>query len=450
MQYKVHKVQFLLFIFNFLILSLFAQDKNIDGVDAIIGNNIVLHSDIEAQYMQYTSQGVADNGNLKCKIMEELMFQKLLVLQAALDSLKITDSQVDDELDKRIRYFVRQMGSKEKLEEYYKKSLYQIKMEFREIIKDLLLAQEVQQKITKDIKITPSEVKSFYKHIPADSLPMISSEVEVGEIVKQPAISPDEKKRVKQRINEIRDRIVNGEKFFPLAVLYSEDDFTSKNGGEIGTQSRGDLIPEFEAVAFSLKAGEVSPVIETQNGFYIIQVIDRKGDYINLRQILMKPKVSETDLYNCKSKLDSILPLILSGKISFEQAAQKYSDNLQSRNNKGLIVNLQTGNSTFQTEELSQEVFFSIDKMKVGDISKPMLFNTEDGRKAYRILYLKKRTDPHRANLKDDYEKIQTAALNSKKNDVIDDWIKSKTKTTYIRVMEDYKSCKFTHHWFLK
>ena len=448
---------FTFYVLSFMFLSclitgnaLVAQNKNIDGVEAIIGNNIVLNSDIEAQYMQYTSQGISDKGNLKCKIMEELMFQKMLVLQAAIDSVKITDGQIDDELDKRIRYFVRQMGSKEKLEEYYKKSLYQIKMEFRDIIKDMLLAQEVQQKITKELKVTPSEVKSFYKHIPVDSLPMISSEVEVGQILKQPEISIDEKKRVKQKITEIRDRIVNGEKFATLAVLYSEDELYSKNGGEIGTQSRGDLIPEFEAIAFNLKAGEVSPVIEAQNAFYIIQVIERKGEYINLRQILLKPKVSETDLYKCKAKLDSILPLIKSGKITYEQAALKYSDDLQSKNNKGLMVNPQTGNSSFQTEELNQEVFFTIDKMKVGEFSEPVFFTTEDGRKAYRILYLKKRTDPHRANLKDDYDKIQTAALNSKKNDVIDDWIKSKTQATYIRVMDDYKNCHFTHHWFAK
>ena len=426
----------------------YAQNKAIDGVAAIVGGNIILKSDIEGQYLQSMAQGAKlEEKDLKCRILEELMFQKMLVVQAAIDSVKVTDSQVEDELDKRIRYFVKQLGSKEKLEEYYKKSLYQIKNDFREVIKDMLYAQSVQQKITKDIKVTPGEVKSFYKQIPKDSLPMIGSEVEIGVIAKQPKISSEEKRNIKQKLNDLRDRIVNGEKFSTMAVLYSEDEVTAKQGGEIGTHARGDLIPEFEAFAFNLKPVEVSPVIETSDGFYIIQVIERKGDYINLRQLLLRPKVSETDLYNCKVKLDSILPLITSSKMTFEEASGKYNHDLQAKNNKGLMVNSQTGNSKFAIEELDQNLFFSIDKMKVGDIANPVLYDTEDGRKAYRILYLKTRTDPHRANMKDDYDKIQTAALNQKKNQAIDEWIRSKANSTYIRIMDDFKGCTFKHNW---
>ena len=444
------KKLFFCFSIAFLILFInnsFSQDKPIDGIEVIIGNNIVLRSDVEAQYLQYIAQGAKDEDNLKCRILEDLMFQKLLVVQAAIDSVKVTDAQVEDELDKRIRYFVKQLGSKEKLEEYYKKSLYQIKIDFRDVIKDMLFAQTIEQKITKDLKVTPAEVKSFYKKIPVDSLPMINSEVEVGQIIKQPSISSEEKKRVKQKLNEIRERIVGGEKFATLAALYSEDEATYKSGGEIGTHARGDLIPEFEAVAFNLKPGEVSPVIESSNAFFIIQVIERKGEYINLRELMLKPKVSETDLYNCKMKLDSVLALIKSDKTDFESAAKKYSDDPLTRNNKGLMINPQSGNSKWQIEELDQTVFFTIDKMKVGDISAPLLFTNEDGRKAYRILYLKTRTDPHRANLKDDYDNIQSAALNQKKNEIIEDWIKLKSQSTYIKIMDEYKDCKFRHKW---
>jgi peptidyl-prolyl cis-trans isomerase SurA len=429
-------------------LMIFGQQNNtIDGIEAVVGNHIILKSDIESQYMQYTSQGMKEEESLRCKILEELLFQKLLVLQAAIDSVKITDSQVEDEIDKRIRYFIRQLGSKEKLEEYYKKSLFQIKAEFRDVIKDLLLAQTVEQKITKDLKVTPSEVKSYFRSLPDDSLPKISSEVEIGVIVKKATVNNEEKKLIRTKLTGIRERIMNGEKFSTLAVLYSEDEATSGRGGELGTRARGELIPEFEAVAFNLKAGEVSPLIETPDGFYIIQVIDRKGDYINIRQLMLKPKVSEEDLYSCKLKLDSILPSITSGKTTFANAAAKYSDDKQTRNNEGLMINPQTGNSKWQIEELDQTMFFIIDKMKVGDVSNSALFTDEDGRKAYRIIYLKSRTDPHRANLKDDYDKIQNAALSHKRAKIIDEWITTKLQNTYIRITDDYKDCRFKHHW---
>ncbi len=442
------KKQFFLTIYSILFATIaFTQNPTIDGVVAIIGSNIVLQSDIESQYLQYVSQGFKEDPNLKCKILEELMFQKLLVQQAAIDSVKISESQVDDELDKRIRYFIKQLGSKEKLEEYYKKSLFQIKSEFRTVIKDLLMAQTMESKITKDLKVSPSEIKLFYKTIPIDSMPKVNSEIEIGQILKQTLINKEEKKNVRKRMEEFRERLVKGESFAVLATLYSEDQTTAKSGGEVGIQARGELIPEIEAVAFNLKPNEVSPVIETESGFYIIQLIERKGDNINYRQLLLKPKVSETDLYNSKLKLDSIATIIKSGNITFWKAVSLFSDDLQSKNNKGLILNPQTGTSKFETDELDPTVFFIIDKMKVGDISEPTLFTQEDGKKAYRILYLKTRTEPHRANLTNDYDKIQTAALNKKKNDLINDWIKTKSETTYITVMDDYKTCTFKHKW---
>jgi peptidyl-prolyl cis-trans isomerase SurA len=283
--------------------------------------------------------------------------------------------------------------------------------------------------------------------MPKDSIPLINSEIEVGEIVKQPVISTEEKNIIKDKLNKLRDEIIAGKDFAAMAVLYSEDPGSAKKGGELGFVSRGELYPEFEAVAFGLKGTEISQVIETKAGFHIIQFIERRGDRINVRHILMVPQVSADALLKAKNALDTVYTQIQSGIIKFADAALKYSDD-PSKNNNGIMVNAQTSSSKFPTDDLDPSVFFVVDKLKVGEISKPVPMKTADGKQAYRILYLKSRTEPHRANLKEDYSYLQNRALISKQNEEVEKWIEKKVATTYIHINDDYKKCIFKHKWF--
>jgi len=425
-----------------------AQEKIIDQIVAVIGQNIIKQSDVETQYAQYVAQGATTGGDeFRCQLFEEMLFQKLLLNQAELDSVKITDSQIASEIDRRMRLILSQFPSTEAFEAYQGKTVMQFKEEFKDPIKEILLAQTAEGKITEDIKVTPSEVKSFVNDMPKDSIPLINSEVEVGEIVKQPVVSIEEKNIVKEKLNKLRDEIIAGKDFAAMAVLYSEDPGSANKGGELGFVSRGELYPEFEAVAFGLKGTDISQVIETKAGFHIIQFIERRGERINVRHILMVPQVSPEALLKAKNALDSVYTQIQSGSIKFADAALKYSDD-PSKNNNGIMVNAQTSSSKFPTADLDPSVFFVVDKLKVGEISKPVPMKTADGKQAYRILYLKSRTEPHRATLKDDYSYLQNLALVSKQNDATEEWIEKKVATTYIHINDDFKACKFKHKWF--
>jgi len=419
----------------------------IDEVVAIIGNKIVKFSDIESQYLNYLTQGVVQGQDVKCQIFEELLLQKLLLNQAEIDSVTVSETQVESELDARLRYFIAQIGSREKLEEFYKKSIQEIKNEFREAIREKLLIQTVESRITKDVKITPMEVRTFFNNIHEDSLPLVNSEVEIYHIVRKPPISKEEKELAIFKLNELRSRVLKGEDFGTLAYMYSEDPGSAKKNGELGFTCRGDLYPEFETAAFALKENEVSPVIETKAGFHIIQMLERRGECINVKHILIQPKTTATDLAAARQFLENVYALIKMDSITFYDAAKKYSDD-PSKNNGGLIVNQYTGHSRFEITDLDPQVFFTIDKMEAGEISKPALMKTDDGRQAYRLLFLKTRTEPHKANLKEDYDRIQTAALEEKKNKTLGDWIIKRTSNTYIKINEDYKNCDFQFKWF--
>lgn len=423
------------------------QPKVVDEVVAVVGSKMILLSDIENQYLQFRLQGGAQGGRLmRCQILENLLFQKLLINQAILDSVIVTDAQVDSEMDRKLRYFINQIGSKEKLEDYYDKSIVEIKEEFRGLIRDQLIVETMQANITADLKITPSEVKEYYRSIPKDSLPFINTEVEIGHIVKKPPISTEEKARVRKKLKELRDRIINGESFTALAALYSEDPGSASKGGELGFYGRGELYPEFEAAAFALKKGEVSEIVESEAGFHIIQLIERRGEMINARHILLMPKVSQEDLAKAKKDLENVAALIRMDSLTFEEAALKHSDD-PSKNNGGLLVNPMTGTIKFETDQLDPGVFFAIDKLNVGEISDPVVMRTEEGTQAYRILYLRSRTEPHRANLNEDYSKIQNWALEDKRSKTIQEWINRKSKNTYVKISESYSDCEFSYDW---
>jgi peptidyl-prolyl cis-trans isomerase SurA len=425
-----------------------SRDTLIDGVVAVVGSKMILKSDIEKQYLEYRLQGNIQGSptSVKCLIMENMLYQKLLLNQADVDSVKVTDVMVENELDRRMRYFINQAGSPEKLEDYFQKTIVEIKNDMRDVIRENLLIQEEQRKINENMNITPSEVKNYFRKLPKDSIPEISSEIEIGIIVKQPVIGDLEKQEAKYKLSNMKERVRNGDDFSTLAILYSEDPGSSKKGGELGMFKRGDMRPEFEAAAFKLKPGEVSDIVETEDGFHLIQMIERRGEYINVRHILIQPKVSALNMSKSKTLLDSVSDLIKQKKMTFADAVIRFSDD-PSKNNGGLLVNQATGDTKFESSQLDPKIFFVIDKLKVGEISNPSIFKTERGKEEYRLYFLKERTLPHKANLENDYSRIQELAMDKKRIKAAETWTADKAAKTYIRIIEPFDKCKFQRDW---
>lgn len=424
------------------------NEKTIDEIVALVGSHPVYWSDVEAQFAQARAQGVTgDPFTLRCQIFENLVFQKLLVYQAETDSLVVTDEQVNSELDRRLRYYIQQFGSQQKLEEFYDKSIEEFKNELREPLKLELLSQQAQAKIVDNVKITPNETKDYFNGLKQDSIPLIPTEYEIGQIVKNPVVGPDQLKEAREKLAALRARIQKGEKFATLAVLYSEDPGSASKGGELGLFSRGSMAPEFEAAAFNLKnKNDISEIIKTKFGYHLLQLIERKGDFVNVRHILIIPKVSPDDLVVAAAKLDSVADKIRNDSLTFEKAALMYSDD-PGKVNGGLIQSQSSGNTRLAADELDPKVFFIIDKMNPGEVSNSVPYTTEDGTQAYRVLYLKLRTEPHKANMKDDYNKIQQWALDDKKQKVISKWVETKSKTAYIRLGDRFRNCDFKNKW---
>lgn len=427
----------------------FSQPQVLDKVVAVIGKNPLLLSEIETNLLQQKEK--QDLGaNPKCKVFEDLLFQKLLLAQADRDSVTVSDSEVDNELNRRIQYYVGMLGSEEKFEEFYGKRISVFKDELRDDVRDQLQAQKMQQKITGDKKLTPSEVRAFYNTLNLDSLPLINSELEIGHIVKKPPVSDEAKKLVRDQLETYRTRVINGESMAVLAALYSEDPGSAKNGGRYESVMRGMMVPEFEAVAFRLKAGEVSEIFETTYGYHFIQLVARKGESVDVRHILMAPKISQLDVLKAKQKLDSIRNEIMEGDISFQDAAKKYSDDKDTKQNGGILVNPASSSTKWELDEIGQMdqnlVFMLENQMKVGDVS-PVIQYQLDAKQAWRIVYLKSRTEPHKANMKDDYTKLMNMATYNYQKKTISDWIAKKSKGTYIKIDNDYNSCKLEHNW---
>ena len=437
----------ILFLSLFNGISRAQTGQVVDQVMAVVGNNIILRSDIEKQYYQAIAQGEHRSEELRCYIFDQLLLQKLMINQAALDSLIVTDAQVDAELDKRMRYYVRQIGSEQKLEEYFHTTIVQLKAELRDVIKEQLVVQQMQGKITKDITSTPNDVREYFNSIPSDSIPYIDAEMEVAQIVRKPPVSAEEKKAVRARLEDYRKAIMEGGDFSVYAALYSDDKSTAKKGGELDFFERGMMVPEFEAIAFNLKPGEVSQIVETKFGFHILQLIERRGDQINVRHILLQPKISDEDLRRSVMFLDSIRTKILFGTMTFEEAAEKYSDDEETRYNGGLLLNPENGTTHLSPDKMDRLLFFQVDTMTVGTISQPLLMSTQEGKAAYRLVLLKNKTKPHVANLQDDYQKIQEVALSEKQNKAMSDWIEKKSRNTYIQINDTMNNCPVLKHW---
>jgi len=421
----------------------------IDEVVAVVGNKSILFSEVEAQLVQYKIQmGNSDiSPEIRCQIIETLLLNKLMITQAQLDSLIISDAQIEERIERNMKYFISQFGSRSKLEEYYKKNIDQIKEELRDPVRDQLTVEMMQENITKSITVTPSEIKKYLSTIPKDSLPTIPSEYEFNEIVIIPIISQDQVNYLKEKLNGFRERILKGESFATLAVLYSEDKGSAIKGGELGFVSRGELYPEFESVAFSLKPGEISSIIKSKAGYHIIQMIERRGENINVRHILLQPQASTQELINSSNKLDSINNLIKQGVISFKEAAKKYSD-APTKVNFGAMINPYTGSVRFDVNQIDPSISKSIETMKIGDISAISAFRTEEGSQAFRIAQLNYKTEPHIANLIDDYDKIQRVALENKKQKTLETWITTKLIDIYVKLSDEYKDCKFQNKWY--
>jgi peptidyl-prolyl cis-trans isomerase SurA len=424
------------------------NEKVIDQVAAVVGSNIILLSDIENQYQQLIQQTTLRGDELRCKILDQFLLNKLLLHQAGVDSVDATDDQVEQKINQNLSYFIGQIGSVEKLEAYYGKTVTELKEEFRPKIREQLVIQQMQGKVTGGITASPADVKRFFESIPPDSLPLINAEVEYAQILRKVPVSAEEKKIAREKLEEIRDRIQKGEEFSTLAILYSQDTESAKQGGELGFVNRGDLVPEFESAAFRLKnTTELSPIIETQFGFHLIQLIERRGERINCRHILIHAKVSAEDRLKTQLEMDSLSKDLRAGKITFADAAEKFSDDKDSKMNAGNVVNPATGASRFESDQVDPNVLFMLDKMEVNEISNPVLTTTREGDSAYRIIQLKARTLPHRLNLKDDYQRLQELALQDKQNTALESWRNKKKKLTYIRLSDDYRNCPDLKDW---
>ena len=446
---KLLKILFTGILF-YITTNINAQQQVIDRIIAVVGKNIVKQSELETQYSQYLSQGMDPTENTRCTLLEELLYQKLLLAQAQKDSVEVSDTQVESELDRRLRLYIQQFGSREKFEEFYGKSVEEFKEELRENLRDIMLAQTMQSKVTGDVSVSPNEVKEYYRSIHPDSLPFINAEVEVGQIVRKAPVSAEAKKEAKEKIESLRQRVLKGEDFALLARLYSDDPGSAKNGGEYKNIPRGQFVAEFDAQAFSLAEKETSPVFETDFGYHILQTLHRRGEIVDVRHILIVPKVNALDLDKARTLLDSVYNLIIKDSISFSDAAGKFSQDEESKSSGGLIIDPRTGSSKIEMNILSQvdpTVFYTVDKLKEGEVSKPSLMATRDGKQAYRLVYLKSRTEPHKANLKDDYQRIQGEALAEKQEGIINAWIKRKLEVTYIKVADDFKNCDFNNNW---
>jgi peptidyl-prolyl cis-trans isomerase SurA len=439
----------LLIIFG--INNVFAQDKVVDQIVAVVGGNIVLKSDIEKMYMDQQAQGITSDGDMKCEILENFLIDKLLVAEAELDTLiEVTDSQVNQQMDGQIQMYVAHFGSERAVETFFKKPIADIRAEMRQVIRDQLLSSQMRNKIVQDITVTPSEVRQFYRNLPEEEIPTIPTQYEYAQITIRPEIDLEEENRVKAELRELKRRIEEGSSFAAMAVMYSEGPSAS-NGGEIGYQGRAQLDPEYAAAAFNLRSDKISNVVESEFGYHIIQLIDRRGDKVNTRHILMTPKISDEAKKQAVSRLDSLATLIRKEEITFAQAAVRFSSDKNTRNNGGLAINPNTFSSRFTVEELEGNISKVISNLKIGEISDPFeTIDPESRQPVYTIVKLVNKIESHKANLQNDYQHLADLFLAEKREKALQEWIADKQAQTYIRIDNTYANCNFEFDNWMK
>lgn len=422
----------------------FAQEETgfvVDEIVAKVDNHIILKSEIDRMYQDYLTNGNAPSQNARCEILALITRNKLMLAKAEIDSVVVLDAEVDANTQRRMDMILAQSGrTPVELETIYGKPLEQIRAELRDQVREQMIVQKMEEEITADLAVTPAEVKRFFGRIPKDSLPYFSASVEVAQIVKEAKTSAEQKAITRNQLLDIRSRILAGEDFATLARKFSNDPSVLSNNGEMGWVGRGRMVPEFEAMAFKLKPGEVSMPFESPFGMHIMQLIERRGNEYNSRHILISPKPSEEDLAQASRFLDSLRTLIVNDTLKFEKAAKEHSDDVATKGNGGFFSD-PDGGMRLTVDELDPVVFFRIDSMTVGQISKPIVYRTDDGKDAVRILYYKSRIAPHQASLADDYHKIQVAALNEKKNKVLEQWFLKARQDVFINIDRAYDYC---------
>jgi peptidyl-prolyl cis-trans isomerase SurA len=428
-----------------------AQDKVVDHIVAIVGGNIILKSDIEKMYMDQQAQGMTSDGDMKCEILENFLVDKLLVAEAELDTLiTVTPSQVNQQMDAQIQTYLAYFGSEQAVENYFKKPIASIRSEMQEVIRNQILSQQMQQKIVQDVTATPSEVRAYYRNLPEEEIPAIPTQYEYAQITMRPEISLEEENRVKAELRQLKQRIEEGSSFAAMAVMYSEGP-SANDGGEIGYQGRAELDPNYAAAAFNLRDNQVSNVVESEFGYHIIQLIDKRGEKVNTRHILMKPKVSDDAKEQAFGRLDSLANMIRKEEIPFNEAARLFSSDKNTRNNGGIAINPNSMSSKFTIEQLDGDVSKVITNLKINEISDPFeTIDPESRQTVFKIAKLIDKTEGHKANLQSDYQQLANQFLAQKKERVLKDWITEKQAETYIRIDETYANCNFEFNNWMK
>ena len=439
--------------FLFILISIFSfsqeKKKKLDGIVAMVGDEVLFYSELQENIMQYKSQtsSTLSDSLLSKQVLEELLFQKLLVYHAKIDSIEVSDMEVNNNLNRRLDYIISQIGSVKKVEKYFDKTIAQIKDELSVNIREQLTAQMMQQEITRFVDITPSEISNYYEDIPKDSLPFIENQFQIAQILILPNPSDSSILETKSKLNNLKERIESGDKFSTMAILYSEDPGSSRTGGEYFGVKKGQLEKKFESVIFSLSVGEISNVFKTDFGFHIAKLLDRKGGVVDFAHILMVPKIFYKELNESKNVLTSLREDLSNGLISFETAARKYSDDDLTKHNGGLLINDQTGELNFFLDEIDPLIKQNIINLEEDDISDPLYYKSIDGKEGYRLIKLVKKKDAHFANPTDDFNLIKIYAENNKKQNMLLEWINLKIKNTFIHIDEDFIDLDFNYEW---
>ncbi len=418
------------------------QGVSLDKIIARVDNHYILNSELEDMYNQYKAEG--RSAPEKCQLLESLIINKMLLAKAEIDSVTVDDKEVDGELNAKMNYMIQRFGSEKNIVEAYGKSVENLKGELRQQVKEQKIVEKMQRTISGNVKITPAEVRKFFNAIPKDSLPYIPSEVEVGHIVKKGTVTREQKEKLRQQLLDLKARAEKGEDFAMLAQIYSEDLGSAKVGGDLGFQKRGVMVPEFEGAALALKPGEMSGIVESQFGYHLIKLLETRGAEYHARHILLRPDYNKgTDMTQATRALDSLRTLIKSDTLKFAKAALNNSDDKETAESGGLIQDRSTGISKLTLDaSMDPALYFAIDTMKVGDLSMPVSYRLEDGSSAMRILWYKSKSEPHTANLRDDYEKLSQIVLSNKRNNALEEWFKKAQGDVYISIEPEYRNCK--------
>ncbi len=426
----------------------------VDEVIWVVGDEAILKSDVEAMRKQAEEEGTRWKGDPDCAIPEQLAVQKLYLHQAAIDSIEVTDAEISADVEQYLDYWTNLAGSREKLEEYKKATISQLRNELRDALRDRKTMQKMREQLVKDITVSPAEVRRYFKDLPADSIPFVPTEVEVQILTQMPRIEPEEINRVKDELREYTDRVNKGEaSFATLARLYSEDPGTARRGGELDYTGRGMLDPAFAAVAFNLTDPKtVSKIVESEFGYHIIQLIDKRGDKVKVRHILRKPQVSSDAMTKAMERLDTIRTDIVDGKFTFEAGASVISDDKDTRNNYGLMANVMDGarTSKFRMQDLPSEVARAVEKMEIGDVSAPFEMIDGKGKTVCAIVKLKNRVNGHKATITEDFQVMKDVVLNKRREEVLHEWVVDKIKSTYVRINDKYKNCDFEYQGWIR